>query len=132
MVVLGDDMEEKQKVKQEPSADAPLPPILSLAWWQEQSTPRLQCLAVHQPACSAPCTVHLETTGTDVCLKQPGVSPSHQAIFDVMKPSLLAGRLRRRRGDWKKKDCDCPVPKMIVTDSQRWCVFELSMNPKWG
>lgn len=83
------------------------------------------------PACSASCTVRLDTIGTDGSLKQPGVSQSHQAIFDVMKPSLLAGRLRGRKGDWKKKDCDCPVPKMIVTESQSWRVFELSMNPKW-
>lgn len=71
-----------------------LPPILSLAWWQRQSTPWL--LPGCSAAWSASCTVHLETTGTDDCLKQPGVSLSHQAVLDVMKPSLLAGRLRGR------------------------------------
>lgn len=110
-------MVEKQKVKQEPSADATLSPSTKsgpMAGTEHAMAAEPGC----SPACSASCTVHLETTGTDACLKQPGVSQSHQAIFDAMKPFLLAGRPRGRRGDWKKKDCDCPVPEMIVTEPQ--------------
>lgn len=70
------------------------------------------------PACSASCTVCLETRGRDGRLKQLRVCQSYRAIFDATKPSLLAGRLRGRWGHWKRKGCDCPVSRMTVTEPQ--------------
>jgi hypothetical protein len=54
----------------------------------------------------------------------PGCFGCHEA-FSVGREA------EGKRGDWKRKECDYPVPKMVVTEPQRWCVFELSMNPKW-